>query len=432
MVRDLIQSIACTLRRSRGWLVVIVAGLLALAVPSGAHPPTLDWQLARVARPASFDVWSWEISTLVARSGEGLAVSRATDDTAPVWEYARLSRQAAQAEQVRDRLWARQAVEGPVDGLTQADERLLRIEQRLADVRPVVESTVSQQIDAELHAQRIRDGLLTAHWLPRFPFVRLDVVPGVFFQLGPLPNLLVIAPRDRIELIGSVLLRPRLDPRQIDVLESQADRLDVSSVVTGIGGLAVYPSLVPDDQSVHDLLITVAHEWTHHYLALRPLGMAYFSSYAMREINETVADMVGHEVGSAVYRRYYARTEPPAATTAPSPAPSSPRPDFQTLMREVRVTVEAYLAQHDVAGAEAYMATAQQNLAHQGYYVRRLNTAYLAFFGSYAATANPYERKLRELRAQSGSLAAFLHRVAQIRTPADLDRLLGETPEQSS
>jgi hypothetical protein len=95
-------------------------------------------------------------------------------------------------------------------------------------------------------------------------------------------------------------------------------------------------------------------------------------------------------------------------------------------MRQIRTVVEDYLARHDVAGAEAYMAQQRQELVKQGYYVRRLNTAYLAFFGSYAGSANPYETKLRWLRQKSGSLRAFLEAVSSIQQPADLDRLLAE------
>jgi len=58
--------------------------------------------------------------------------------------------------------------------------------------------------------------------------------------------------------------------------------------------------------------------------------------------------------------------------------------------------------------------------------VRRLNTAYLAFFGSYAGSANPVEPKLRRLRAKAGSLAAFLDLISQVQSPTDLDRLLAE------
>ncbi len=90
------------------------------------------------------------------------------------------------------------------------------------------------------------------------------------------------------------------------------------------------------------------------------------------------------------------------------------------MMRDIRKQVEAMLARGDVAGAEAYMAEQQKELAKKGYYVRRLNTAYLSFFGAYAGSANPYEARLRALRQSSGSLEGFLERVSTASRPSDL------------
>ncbi len=415
------------LRRALTFLWVFLATLL---VPSARPPSTLDWRLAEITRASGFDLWSWELHTLSNRLALSTFDRPSTAvGSSVVIRYARLSREAAIARRERDDQWARRGLVSTTDDVAQVQTRLDAIDAQLDRLRPSVETTVASQIDDELRRQHVRSGLLTWREEAGFPFLRPEVVPGVFFQLGSLPELLVVAPRDRIELIGSALVQPSLSPGQIDALENQADGLDVSSIVTGIGGLAAYPSMVPDDGSVSDLLITVSHEWTHHYLALRPLGMAYFNSYSMREINETVADMVGHEVGQAVYERDYAESAARSPRQAPVPSPTSspPRPDFWTLMRGIRVTVEGYLARRDVAGADAYMVRARQDLARDGYYVRRLNTAYLAFFGSYAATANPYEAKLRRLRAQSGSLAVFLERVSTVSTPSDLDRLLRDS-----
>lgn len=413
------------LRRTVAFLWILLAGLL---IPSGQPPSTLDWRLAEITRGSGFDIWSWEVGTLSDRLRASLFDPPAsTDGPSLVRRYAALSGQEALARSERDNEWAKRGFVRTTGNFELAQQHLDAIDVQLDRLRPSVEATISNQINDQLRRDRVRSGLVTWRDDLHFPFLRPEVVPGVFFQLGSLPDLLVVAPRDRIELIGSVLVSPGLDPNQIDRLELQADGLDVSSIVTEIGGLAAYPSMVPDDGSVKNLLVTVSHEWTHHFLALRPLGASYFKSYSMREINETVADMVGNEVGLAVYEREYAETA--ADPTQPAPAPATvgpPRPDFWTLMRGIRVTVEGYLARNDVAGADAYMAQSQQDLARDGYYVPRLNTAYLAFFGSYAATANPYEGKLRRLRAQSGSLATFLERVSTVATPADLDRLLAE------
>ncbi len=416
------------MRRWTSWVRrVVAAGAIlgaALLVSGPSAANDLEWRLGHVARGDGFNLWTWEIETLANREYQAIANSPPSDQVDVVKQYFRLSAEADQARGERDSAWAQQAVLGSTTRLAETQGRVDALEAQLAVLRPTVEATVSSEIEAELRRQQMRDSLVTWHALPGPPFFRPTVIPGVFFQLGQLPDLLVVSPRDRIALVGSVLLRPGLSPKEIDSLERGADGLDVSSVVTGIGGLAAYPSMLPDTSSPRDLLVTVSHEWTHHYLALQPLGQAYFASYDMRVINETVADMVGHEVGGAVYETIYPAG--PAATPAPPPAApvAAVPPDFGTLMRQIRTTVEGYLAKHDVAGAEAYMRQQQVELGRQGYYVRRLNTAYLSFFGSYSGSANPYETRLRLLRSHTGSLAAFLTEVAQIQQPSDLNRLL--------
>ena len=54
---------------------------------------------------------------------------------------------------------------------------------------------------------------------------------------------------------------------------------------------------------------TIAHEWTHNWLYLRPLGYSYLAdSQDIRTINETVASLAGDELGLKVMRRYYLDT----------------------------------------------------------------------------------------------------------------------------
>jgi hypothetical protein len=407
-------------------LLAILLVTLVVA-PASRAPDTLSARLTDVAGRQAFDLTQWEVRTLSDRWSESIVHPIQPAGAPVVLEYARLTSENDRARQERDVAWARQAVTGSSPDLPASQQRFDALDAQVAQLRPVVEATVSAQVDAELRQQGLRGGLIAGYLRPFLPFVGLDVSPNVFFQLGPLPNLLVVAPRDEIRIVDSVLLDPSVSPAQIDRMESGADGLDVASVVTGIGGLAAYPTMLPDATSPRDLLITVSHEWTHHFLAFRPLGMRYFQSYQMTEINETVADMVGHEVGDIVYRSDYpppppARPAPPTATAPAAPA----KPDYYTLMRQIRTSVEGYLARHDVAGAEAYMAQQRQALVQDGYYVRRLNTAYLAFFGSYAGSANPYELKLRLLRQKAGSLRTFLDTVSTIEQPGDLERLLAE------
>jgi hypothetical protein len=98
-------------------------------------------------------------------------------------------------------------------------------------------------------------------------------------------------------------------------------------------------------------------------------------------------------------------------------------------MRRIRLRVDELLAEGRVFEAEAYMETERQKLAAAGYHLRRLNQAYFAFHGSYAtspASVDPIGPWLRQLRAQSGSLKAFVDQAAQMRSLDDLLRALGE------
>jgi hypothetical protein len=66
------------------------------------------------------------------------------------------------------------------------------------------------------------------------------------------------------------------------------------------------------------------------------------------------------------------------------------------------------------------MAEQREELARLGWQVRKLNTAYLSFFGAYSGGANRFEAPLRALRARSGSLAAFLGAVERFDRSEDV------------
>ena len=92
-------------------------------------------------------------------------------------------------------------------------------------------------------------------------------------------------------------------------------------------------------------------------------------------------------------------------------------------MREIRKTVDSYLARGEIEQAEEFMEQKRQYLASMGYYIRKLNQAYFAFYGTYAdrpTSISPIGSELKELRAQSASLKDFLNRVAGMTSRQDL------------
>ncbi len=190
-----------------------------------------------------------------------------------------------------------------------------------------------------------------------------------------------------------------------------------------------------ESSSLNWVAEVTAHEWTHHYLIPRPLGWNYDASPQARAINETVASIVGKEIGRRMVARYYPELLPPepapdeAAEEGSSPEP--PEFDFRMEMRETRIRVDELLAQGKIEEAEAYMEERRREFVAHGYYIRKLNQAYFAFHGAYAAEpgaagADPIGPAVRELHARSPDLHTFVARVSSVTTLAELQALLEE------
>lgn len=254
--------------------------------------------------------------------------------------------------------------------------------------------------------------------------------PPVTFRFNDLPTYLIISPRDEIRMYRSVYMLPDVPETERASLEAAIEsQLDVSALVVDVGGVGSWPTMVIDNASLHSLLDIVAHEWTHTYLFFRPLGQHYSDSRDLTTINETVASLVGGEVADLVIARYYPElvpppvAPPPAEPKAPVEADQPEGENFNQAMRRIRLHVDKLLAEGRVPEAEAYMETERQKLVAAGHNLRRLNQAYFAFHGSYAtspASVDPIGPWIRQLRAKSGSLKAFLDRVAQMRNLDDL------------
>jgi hypothetical protein len=246
------------------------------------------------------------------------------------------------------------------------------------------------------------------------------VFPPVTFRFTSPPSVLVVAPRDRLVVQQSVFLEPGVSEAERAGVEQRVDALALSSLVTPIGGLATYPSMVVESSRAADTLTSVAHEWVHAYLFFRPLGATYWSSQSGRAINETVADLVGRELGAMLAERAGLRVPQPATRAAPDRV-------FRQEMRATRLEVERLLAIGAIDEAERYMERRRLELEALGYHIRRLNQAYFAFYGSYAEGAagdNRIGTLVRELRQASPSLAAFLASAASVQSTDDLRRLL--------
>jgi hypothetical protein len=365
--------------------LLLAAALAAVPVALATNAGARDAALERAVGSAQFGLVRWEQRQLLERGGRVLGAlfvaPRPGDSAAALAAYVGATGNAARAV-----------------------------------ARPAAEAAV----EAEIGRAAAADGLAL-----QLPFREPLLFPPVSTWIGPPPQVLIVSPRDRIEVQRSVLLDPDLDGGSAASIEAAADATGVSSLVVPIGGLSTYPSMVLDTTSPQTLLTTAAHEWAHGYLFFRPLGQAYFADYDARAINETVAESFGRELGERIARQLGVHPPPP-----PAVRPTAPGVDFNRHMRETRRQVDALLAQGRIAEAESYMEQRRQELLGAGFQVRKLNQAYFAFYGSYtespaASSTSPIPDQVRRLRQQSGSLGEFLRRAATIRNAADLARLVG-------
>ena len=295
---------------------------------------------------------------------------------------------------------------------------LARLQQQKAALNNEVERIIAQQIREVLAEQGIYNPLDNC--------IKLRIgFPPLIFRLEPPPHLLVVSPRDRIESMREIHLQQDLSLEAMESIEEQVDELSVSSLVVGLGGLSTYPAFVMDDASLQFTINAAAEEWLHSYLVFKPLGFLYLldvtgisRNYEIATMNETAVGIVSKEIGNIVVQKYY-----PGYENSPQPPAEEPEFDFNREMREIRQTVDTYLAQGKITQAEEFMEQKRQYLASMYYYIRKLNQAYFAFHGTYAdspTSISPIGAELKQLREQSTSLKDFLDTVAIMTSRQDL------------
>jgi hypothetical protein len=253
--------------------------------------------------------------------------------------------------------------------------------------------------------------------------------PPVNFVLAEPPLLLIISPRERIESIQEILLLPTLTPETIEHIEAEITRLNVSALILEIGGVATYPAFVNSRFGLCKAVEVAIEEWLHHYLTFKPLGFRYLldltgllPNYEIATMNETAAGMVSNELAYLLMERYYADYLVSTGGNKQNRKEGSDF-DFNGEMRQIRRKVDAYLLAGEVTKAEEFMEERRGYLASQGYYIRKLNQAYFAFFGTYAdspTSVDPIGVELRELRNRTASLKEFLETVANMKSRDDL------------
>ena len=403
-------------------LVDFLALTIAIMIAAGGDTPRLTGESDRVrffTRDIEFDYpnWVWDATwTKIEQStiNAPYIFERGTNKEI-VSEYLHVTQQLIQTEGSIEQIFADPNVtdkDTASKSLRDQRDELIARQNALA---PFAESTLQAQI-----SNALADLGLTTGGQP---------LPPTLYHVSSTPLALIVAPRDHIHQIANVSVLPTLTlDEQIKLEDDVAKRLDVSTLVVGIGGVGVYPTMVTETTDLRWMLETIAHEWTHNYLNIRPLGLNYSTTPELRTMNETTASIAGSEVGHYVLQEYY----PEMLTSSSSPYLISfnqndsssnmlddPPPfDFRAEMHETRVTADELLAQGKIEEAEAYMEARRQIFWENGYLLRKLNQAYFAFHGAYADTPggaageDPVGPAVRALREQSSSLEDFINTIA--------------------
>ncbi len=399
-----------------GILLVTLLTLFTVASGCGNSPDFSD-QVKDITKPYRFQLVKWEVKTLAGEIGEFLkgGDKDAANDKAEIITYfTNAARIRSLESQINDVKTGNQAGD-----LTLLQNELDELRQQNTAHNEATVKALERQVREAFAQQGIGNPINKKSKI---------VFPPVKIYLGDTPHLLVISPRDKIESTQEVTLLPEMSPENIEKIEEEVDALGVSALVVDLGGLATYPSYVIDDSDLHFTLETIAHEWTHQYLAFTPLGLRYIldeagirKDYDIATINETVAGIVGKEIGDALYQKLV----PQEAGQSEPPPTTEPVFDFNKEMREIRMAVDDYLGRGEIDAAEQFMEAQRQYLADNGYYIRKLNQAYFAFYGTYAdspTSVSPIGEELKKLRGQSDSLKDFLKSAAGIKSRQDLDK----------
>jgi len=417
-----------------GIAITLLVSLLIFFTPRSTVQITIDHAIAYEVSEFQFDYIGWTIGALHAKAMQTLygqhPFINETDRVQLVRDY------------MNDLAYLH-GIEGQI-GQFYNDPNIEDAEVITADLRQERDTLRAELSQKQSTIEAILEGQVATILVERGFGHAGQLLPPMAMRFTRVPNLLVISPRDHIELQKTI----NLYAMPIDDIERMESRLyqeyDVASLIVPLGGIALYPAMVLETSNIPWVIETFAHEWLHHYLFAFPLGLQYFSADGAmagetRIINETTADLFGKEISRLVLERYYPDLLPPPPiqstdTSSPIMTPEPPVFDFGAEMNETRVTLDAFLANGQVNEAEAYMEERRILFFDNGYRIRKLNQAYFAFYGGYqgggapgVAGEDPIGPAIRNIRETSEDLHTF---IITMRTITTREQLLSIAPQQ--
>lgn len=396
------------IRLKKASLVLVFSVLLLFGGSGGLHLSPIEL----AASPFLYDILTWELGNLpdkwVHKLNSFLPWNSNTREER-IGETLRFFAVGGEIRELEHRLTAEPATAAP-DNL----KKLIKERSRL---KAGVEETLESELGSILSHED-----LTSWTGFIFPPVDLALV-------GP-PRVLVISPRDKIERMQTLLLKPDMNLEDMETLEDKLFREeDLSALVEGLGGVATYPTIVRDDLSLRGAAVTSAHEWLHTYWFFRPLGWNIFSSPEMNTLNETAADLAGQELGDLVYRAITGAPQEEDPPTEGLEVKDDKLFDFADEMHDTRVQTDELLEEGMIEEAEAYMEQRRLLFVENGYSIRKINQAYFAFHGTYAdspASVSPIGEEVEQLRTLTASVGDFIRTMSGFGSYQEFQEYLDE------
>lgn len=393
------------------FILLFMPVILGQSVVSQSDPVE---RVRAFTRPIEFDYLSWTLDALGVKLGQ-LALQTAgyldySEQSKTVLSELEVVSQIHQIEAKLNDIYADPTIGDPESVSADLLEQLRELRNQQAQLEPLAETILQNQVSTIAAETDLTFGG--------------QAIPSVLYRTTPPPDALIISPRDVIRQDQNISISPEINIDQIEKLEDRVDKsLNVSSLVVGIDGIGLYPTMVQEPTDINRLAEVVAHEWIHNYLTIHPLGFSYLNSPELRTMNETAASIAGTELGRAIVERYYPEflppLPPPVTPNENQTEPSSPPIfNYQAEMQHTRVTTDRLLSEGKIEAAEAYMEQRRQFFWENGYHFRKINQAFFAFHGAYAdqpggpAGDDPVGAAVRLLREKSSSLADFINRMA--------------------
>jgi len=403
------------------WILDKIVSLLILTVVITGDLPRLTDQTDQArsyTRAIEFDYPTWVWNAIWGKIEQGSIAApnifERESNRQIVFEYLRTTDELSKTEIRIEQIFADPNITDKTSTSAYLRSQRDKLIARQSELAPFAESILQNQVSNVLAELDLTTGGQT--------------LPPVLYHNSPTPLALIISPRDHIEQTTNISVLPSLTlDQQIKLENDVAKSLNVSTLIVPIGGIGVYPTMVMETTDLGWMLSTIAHEWTHNYLNIRPLGINYSTTPELRTMNETTASISGDEVGHRVLEEHYPELLASTPTSSrlqfnlsfPSAdgVTETPPFDFRAEMHTTRVKADELLAQGKIEEAESYMEGRRLIFWQNGYLLRKLNQAYFAFHGAYAdvpggaAGEDPVGPAVRTLRAQSNSLADFINTI---------------------